>query len=71
MFDQVRVQFQLGPPMETFKLKGIILKKPGFLQIMNWQQTTDKEIPHYKVGQRVEVKAIRVTEGKVRSTLIL
>jgi DNA topoisomerase IA len=34
-----------------FKLKGQILKKPGFLEIMAWQQTTDKEIPLYKVGQ--------------------
>ena len=46
MFDQVRVLFQLAPPaVERFKLKGIILKKPGFLQIMSWQKTTDKEIP--------------------------
>lgn len=56
----------MGPPIETFKLKGIILKKAGFLEIMNWQQTSDKEIPKYKVGDVVELKAIRVIEGKVR-----
>jgi hypothetical protein len=32
----------LTAAVETFKLKGIILKKAGFLEIMNWQQTTDK-----------------------------
>lgn len=31
---------------------------------MNWQQTSDKEIPKYKVGDVVELKAIRITEGK-------
>jgi hypothetical protein len=37
---------------------------------MNWQQTSDKEIPKYKVGDVVELKAIRITEGKVRFIII-
>jgi hypothetical protein len=40
------------------------------LEIMNWQQTSDKEIPKYKVGDIVELKAIRITEGKVRFIII-
>jgi DNA topoisomerase IA len=36
--------------LETFKLKGIVLKKRGFLEIMTWQAQNDKEIPTYKIG---------------------
>ena len=54
---------------ETFKLKGAILKKPGFLEIMSWKTVSDKEIPPYKTGQYVELKSIRMVEGKVSATL--
>lgn len=50
VYDQVRVLFQVGPN-EQFKLKGNILRKPGFLEVMNWQGITDKEIPLYAKGQ--------------------
>jgi len=36
VYDEVRVKFAVGP-LETFKLKGIVLKKRGFLEIMSWQ----------------------------------
>ena len=49
VYDEVRVNFSVGPN-ETFKLKGIILKKKGFLEIMTWQTQSDKEIPLYKIG---------------------
>jgi DNA topoisomerase III len=49
IFDQVRVLFKVGPN-EVFKLKGVVLKKPGFLEVMTWQLGADKEIPIYKVG---------------------
>ena len=49
IYDEHRVLFEVGPT-ETFKLKGNILIKPGFLEIMTWQGVTDKEIPHYKKG---------------------
>jgi len=44
VYDEVRVLFSVGP-IEAFKLKGTVLKKPGFLEIMTWQTTSDKEIP--------------------------
>ena len=50
VFDQVRLLFKVGLN-ETFKLKGVVLKKPGFLEIMSWQLGADKEIPVFKVGQ--------------------
>lgn len=49
VYDQVRVIFSVGPN-ESFKLKGTILKKAGFLEIMNWQAAAEKEIPTFKVG---------------------
>jgi len=50
---------------EFFKLKGSILVEEGFLEVMPWLLAGDKEIPIYKVGEKVDVKAIRITEGKV------
>ena len=49
VYDEMRVHFAIGEN-ETFKLKGVILKKPGFLEIMTWKTVSDKEIPIYKVG---------------------
>lgn len=31
---------------------------------MSWKTVSDKEIPPYKVGQYVELKSIRMVEGK-------
>lgn len=50
IYDEVRVIFAVGPN-ESFKLKGTILKKAGFLEIMNWQAASEKEIPVFKVGE--------------------
>ncbi len=50
---------------EYFKLKGNILIEEGFLEIMPWLIASDKEIPIYKVGEKVDIKAIRIIEGKV------
>jgi hypothetical protein len=36
---------------------------------MSWKTVSDKEIPPYKVGQYVELKSIRIVEGKVSPTL--
>jgi DNA topoisomerase IA len=67
----VRVEFKVtnGGTEEFFKLKGSILIEEGFLEVMPWMVASDKEIPVYKVGQQVEVKQIRITEGKVSITL--
>lgn len=56
---------------EFFKLKGSILVEEGFLEVMPWLLAGDKEIPIYKVGEKVDVKAIRITEGKVSLALSL
>jgi hypothetical protein len=32
---------------------------------MPWLIASDKEIPIYKVGEKVDIKAIRIIEGKV------
>ena len=44
----VQIEFDIGG--EQFKLKGNIEKDPGFLEVMPWMRTTDKEIPLYKKG---------------------
>lgn len=36
---------------------------------MPWMLQGDKEIPVYKIGEQLEVKAIRITEGKVSDLL--
>jgi hypothetical protein len=32
---------------------------------MPWHKVSDKEVPIYKKGQYVDIKAIRIAEGKV------
>lgn len=67
----MKVQFQVDMDpdrvgsSEFFKLKGQVLIDHGFLEIMPWMLAADKEIPVYHKGQQVEVKQIRITEGKV------
>jgi len=68
VYDQIKVQFKVSNKNGTdefFKLKGSVLVDQGFLEVMPWLLMTDKEIPVYKVGQVVDVKAIRISEGKV------
>lgn len=60
-----RVSNSAGTTEEYFKLKGNILLEEGFLEIMPWLVASDKEIPLFKVGETVDVKAIRIVEGKV------
>ena len=57
------MRFQVG--VETFILKSKVLADSGFLEIMPWQGQVDKKIPVYRVGQMVDIKEIRITEGKV------
>ncbi|CDW89802.1 dna topoisomerase 3-beta-1-like [Stylonychia lemnae] len=69
-YEQVKVLFQVGQKdsvNEIFKLKGNILKEEGFLEVMPWLLQSDKEIPVYKMGQQVDIKAIRITEGKTQA----
>ena len=63
VFDQLKIDFEVGN--EYFKLKGNILRDPGFYDIMPWMKIEDKEVPLLKVGQSLNIKSMRLNEGKV------
>lgn len=47
-YDAVKVTFEVGE--EFFKLKGLILLDPGFLEIMPWHKKSDLEIPEFVIN---------------------
>lgn len=65
VYDAVKVDFKVGS--EEFKLKGQILLEQGFLEIMPWHLKGDLEIPDLEVGDELQIKSLRITEGKVSS----
>jgi len=69
IYDVIRVKFRVG--REYFKLKGIKLVDPGFLEVMPWQGQDDKEIPTFKKGQVLPLVSIANKEGKVSYDLLI
>ena len=40
---------------------------PGFLEIMPWLRHGDKEIPVYTVGDIIDIKSTKVSEGRTEA----
>jgi DNA topoisomerase IA len=50
-------------------MKGQRILHKGFLEVVPKSEIGEKLIPDYQVGQKVEVQAKRITEGKVSNFL--
>ena len=62
IYDAIRTVLLIGE--EKFKLKGQILREPGFLDVMPWQRHADKEVPLYEVGDIIDIVSTKVTESR-------